>query len=50
MMPASHALEILLTLALVLHFLCKQSFLHQAFLVSLIAALFKLDISRATAC
>lgn len=52
MMPASHALEILLTLALVLHVLCNQSFLHQAFLVSLIAArfIFKLDISRATTC
>lgn len=52
MMPVSHALEILLTLALVLHVLCKQSFLHQVFLVSLIAArfIFKLDISRATTC
>lgn len=42
MMPASHlnALEILLTLALVLHILCKESFLHQALLVSLIATRF----------
>lgn len=54
MMPASHlnALEILLTLALVLHILCKESFLHQALLVSLIATrfIFKLDTSRATTC